>query len=168
MQLFHTHTTIYNICAFLATVWDPTITVPFTISFSTQLPETQPLFTISVLVPSYYLKSSHYLQFPCLCPATVLNPSTAYNFCACTQLLSDPATIYKSWSVPNYYLQFLCQYPTIWDPATIYSFCACTQLLFQTQPLFTVSVSVSNCLRPSHYLQLLCLYSAIVSDPATI
>lgn len=129
IELCHTHATVYNICAFPATLWDPTITVPFAISFSTQLPETQPLFTISVLIPTYYLKPNHSLQFPCLYPATVWKPATIYNF----------------WSVPNYlrlkhclFVQFLCRYQT------------------ETQPLFTASVLVPNYyLSPKHYLQFL-------------
>jgi len=63
----------------------------------------QSLFTMSVLVPSYYLGPGHYLQFLFHYPATIWDPATICNSCSSTQLLfTIPVLISTYWSSPAY------------------------------------------------------------------
>lgn len=93
------------------------------------------LFTLSVLLPGYFMRRRYNLWFLPKYPAVVWDPATLSNFCVSTRLVfAFPVLLHDCC------FQFLCD-----CPATICNSCVSTRLVF------TISVLV-----PRQYLQFLC------------
>jgi hypothetical protein len=109
--------TIYNFCAYTHLLF-----------------ETQPLFTISMLVPIYCFRPSHYLQF---LVSTQLSETQALF----TNTISMSLT---NWVLASVY-SFCALYPaTFWVPNIIYNFGDGTQLRPNHCLLFWNVATISN------------------------